>query len=35
MRRLSISEPEFTFDSDDPEGFRAGMFRLGTLVGAE
>ena len=35
MRRLSISEPEFTYDPQDPEGFRAGMFRIGSLVGAE
>ncbi len=35
MRRLSISDPEFTYDPEDPEGFRAGMFRIGTLVGAE
>jgi uncharacterized cupin superfamily protein len=35
MRRLSILHPEFTYDSEDPDGFRAGMYRLGTLVGAE
>jgi uncharacterized cupin superfamily protein len=35
MRRLSISHPEFTYDPEDPGGFRAGMFRLGSLVGAE
>jgi uncharacterized cupin superfamily protein len=35
MRALNIAEPEFTYDSEDPEGFRAGMFRLGGLVGAE
>ena len=35
MRRLNISDPEFTHDPEDPEGFRAGMFRIGTLVGAE
>jgi uncharacterized cupin superfamily protein len=34
MRRLSISDPTFTYDSDDPEGFRSGLFRLGPEVGA-
>jgi uncharacterized cupin superfamily protein len=34
MRRVNIASPEFDYDSDDPEGFRAGMFRIGTLVGA-
>jgi uncharacterized cupin superfamily protein len=34
MRRVSISAPELTFDDEDPEGFRSGMFRLGPLVGA-
>jgi uncharacterized cupin superfamily protein len=35
MRHLNISNPDFSFDPDDPEGFGAGMFRLGPLVGAE
>jgi uncharacterized cupin superfamily protein len=35
MRSLNIADPEFTYDSDDPPGFKAGMFRLGPLVGAE
>lgn len=35
MSRLNISEPDFEFDAEDPEGFRAGMYRLGPLVGAE
>ena len=35
MRRLNISSPEFTYDPDDPEGFRSGMYRLGTLFGAK
>jgi uncharacterized cupin superfamily protein len=35
MRRLNISHPEFTYDPEDPEGFRAGMYRLGNLMGAE
>ena len=35
MRRLNISTPELTYDPEDPEGFRAGIYRLGGLVGAE
>jgi uncharacterized cupin superfamily protein len=35
MRRVSISDPPFTYDSDDAEGFRAGMFRFGASLGAE
>jgi uncharacterized cupin superfamily protein len=35
MRRLNILHPQFTYDSEDPDGFRAGMYRLGTHVGAE
>src|SRR6266498_5350826 len=35
MRRVSIATPEFKYDPDDPEGFRAGMFRLGKHVGSK
>ena len=35
MRRLSISDPSFTYDPEDAEGFRAGMFRFGPDLGAE
>jgi uncharacterized cupin superfamily protein len=35
MPRLNISSPEFQYDSDDPEGFRAGMFRFGPQLGAK
>jgi uncharacterized cupin superfamily protein len=35
MRRISISNPDFSYDPDDPEGFRAGMLRLGREVGAK
>ena len=35
MPHLNISDPDFEFDAEDPEGFRAGMCRLGPLVGAE
>src|SRR3954447_17426311 len=35
MRRISISDPEFTYDSDDPDGFRSGLFRFGDQLGAK
>jgi uncharacterized cupin superfamily protein len=35
MRRLSISDPSFTYDPEDAEGFRAGMLRFGPDLGAE
>jgi uncharacterized cupin superfamily protein len=34
MRRVNIAAPTFAYDAEDPEGFRAGMFRFGKLVGA-
>ncbi|HEX8752129.1 MAG TPA: cupin domain-containing protein [Solirubrobacterales bacterium] len=35
MRRLNIAAPEFEHDPEDPEGFRAGMARLGRALGAK
>jgi uncharacterized cupin superfamily protein len=35
MPRLNIASPEFAYDADDPEGFRAGMFRFGPRLGAK
>ena len=35
MRTLNISAPEFEYDDDDPQGFRAGMQRLTKVLGAE
>lgn len=36
MQRINIASPEFEYDAEDPEGFRAGMARLGKLLsGAE
>lgn len=34
MRRLNIADPDFVYDPDDPEGFRAGMVRFGADLGA-
>ncbi len=34
MPRLNIAAPEFEYDADDPEGFRAGMLRVGPGLGA-
>lgn len=35
MRRINIAGPAFSFDPDDPEGFRSGVFRFGPQVEAE
>jgi len=35
MQRVSIADPEFSTDADDPEGYRAGMFRPGPQLGAK
>ncbi|MDQ4125788.1 MAG: cupin domain-containing protein [Actinomycetota bacterium] len=35
MRRISITNPQLAYDADDPEGFRAGMFRPGPALGAK
>ncbi len=35
MRRINIAAPEFAYDGEDPEGFRAGQARLGKLLGAK
>jgi uncharacterized cupin superfamily protein len=34
MKRINIAAPEFTYDEEDPEGFRSGMARLGKLLAA-
>ncbi len=34
MKRINIGNPEFTYDGDDPEGFRSGMHRVGPALGA-
>lgn len=35
MKRINIAAPKFEYDGEDPEGFRAGMARLGKSLGAE
>ena len=35
MEHVNISDPSFRYDADDPEGFRAGMFRFGQQLGAK
>jgi uncharacterized cupin superfamily protein len=34
MRRINLTEAQFTYDESDPDGFRSGMHRLGGLLGA-
>jgi uncharacterized cupin superfamily protein len=34
MRRVSLTQPTFEHDDDEPDGFRAGMFRFGKQLGA-
>jgi uncharacterized cupin superfamily protein len=35
VRRVNISDPPFTYDADDPEGFRSGYAKLGPDLGAQ
>ena len=35
MDRVNIATPEFQFDGEDPDGFRAGLFRPGKALGAK
>jgi uncharacterized cupin superfamily protein len=35
MRAISIADPQFEYDSADPEGFHAGLARLGRLAGSK
>jgi uncharacterized cupin superfamily protein len=34
MKRVNIADPTFSYDAEDPEGFRSGMFRFGRDLGA-
>jgi uncharacterized cupin superfamily protein len=33
MKRINIAAPQFSYDEEDPAGFRSGMARLGKLLG--
>ncbi len=35
MQSINIANPQFEFDPEDPDGFRAGMARLGEALGAK
>ncbi len=35
MPKVNIAEPEISWDRDDADGFRAGMFRPGPELGAK
>jgi uncharacterized cupin superfamily protein len=35
MQRINIAAPQFEYDAEDPDGFQAGMARLGKVLGAE
>ena len=35
MQRVNVNAVEFRYDTDDPDGFRAGMSRLGPDLGAK
>jgi uncharacterized cupin superfamily protein len=35
MHRVNIATPEFQYDDEDPEGFRAGLYRPGRTLGAK
>src|ERR1700710_620293 len=35
MRRINIAAPPLEYDGEDPDGFRAGIARLGKLLGAK
>jgi uncharacterized cupin superfamily protein len=34
MRHVSLTDPTFTYEDDDPEGMRSGMSRFGPRLGA-
>ena len=34
MPHVNLSDPDFAYEGDDPEGFRSGMVRLGPQFGA-
>jgi uncharacterized cupin superfamily protein len=34
MKVVNLAAPQFAYDPEDPDGFHAGLFRFGPLVGA-
>ena len=35
MKRVNLTDPTFTYDAEDPSGYRSGMVRLGPELGAQ
>jgi uncharacterized cupin superfamily protein len=35
MKSINIEAPNFTYDDDDPAGYRSGLFRFGPMLSAE
>lgn len=35
MRRYNLADPPFTYDDDEPDGYRAGMYRIGPRAEAK
>jgi len=35
MKRINLAAPKFSYDAEDPEGFRSGMAQLGKSLGAK
>jgi uncharacterized cupin superfamily protein len=35
MPRVNIADPPFKYDASDPEGYRTGLYRFGSDLGAE
>jgi len=35
MRRVNLGRPDFQHDDGDPDGFRGGLFRFGSKLGAQ
>jgi uncharacterized cupin superfamily protein len=35
VHRVNLTDPTFTYDDEDPDGFRSGLFRFGAQLGAK
>ncbi len=35
LLRVSLTDPTFEYDTEDPDGYRSGMHRLGAVLGAQ